>query len=124
MVELRIVGGNVEIYDGSAIEPVLVMDRNVAAAALLGEPFPTQLTPELLEILGMQNFNCCPMAHAFQAAGYDIPKKTEAEQAFILHWLTTLALKHGADWRIHAGEELGRVIKLAEASVSETDDAI
>jgi hypothetical protein len=68
--------------------------------------FPETLTPELDYVLGRPNFWCGPFAHIFQAAGYDIPKKAEREQAFILHWLTGLVLKHGAAWNQHASTEL------------------
>ena len=71
--------------------------------------YPLELTPELAEILGMANFECGPIAHAFRDAGHDIPRKSEAEQAFIIHWLTTLFLEHGTDWRVHAGTGLKRI---------------
>ena len=78
--------------------------------------FPRELTPELLEVLGMVNFQTGPMAHAFRDAGRaEIRRKCEDEQAFVLHWLVTLVLEHGADWRRHAGEVLQEVI--AEAKV-------
>jgi hypothetical protein len=71
--------------------------------------FPEQLTPDLREVLGMMIMQTCPIAHGFQAAGYDIPKKTEAEQAFVLHWLVGLALKHGEAWRKAAADELSAI---------------
>ena len=78
--------------------------------------FPRELTPVLSEVLGLMNFRTCPLAHAFRDAGRaDIPRKVEAEQAFILHWLVTLALQHGADWRKHADATLSEVIEEAKA---------
>lgn len=73
--------------------------------------FPAKLNIALREILGMPNFECGPIAHALRDAGRDIPRKSEAEQAFVLHWLTTLALKHGRDWKKHAADELDRATK-------------
>lgn len=79
--------------------------------------YPRELTPDLSEILGMMVFNSGPIAHAFRDAGRaDIKRKCEAEQAFVLHWLLTLCLEHGALWRRHAGETLQEVIKEAEAA--------
>ncbi|MGZ3272422.1 MAG: hypothetical protein ACXU82_03700 [Caulobacteraceae bacterium] len=63
---------------------------------------------DALEILGLMNFQTCPVAHLFRATGEDIPHKTELEQAFVLGWLLGLALEHGADWRDHADTEIAR----------------
>ena len=68
--------------------------------------FPEELTDELRFVMGRPNFWCGPLAHVFQAAGYDIPKKAEAEQAFIIHWLVKLVLQHGSEWRTVARIEL------------------
>ncbi|MCJ2092115.1 hypothetical protein MKK67_06325 [Methylobacterium sp. J-072] len=79
--------------------------------------FPRELTADLIEVLGMPNFRTGPMAHAFRDAGRaEIRSKCEDEQAFILHWLVTLVLEHGADWRRHAGETLTAVIAEAKAA--------
>lgn len=75
--------------------------------------YPAELTPELSEVLGMPMWETGPLAHAFRAAGRDIPRKAEAEQAFVLHWLTGLALQHGAKWRSVAADEIE---KMAEAA--------
>lgn len=78
--------------------------------------FPRKLTADLIEVLGMPNFRTGPMAHAFRNAGRaEIRSKCEDEQAFILHWLVTLVLEHGTDWRRHAGETLTAVIAEAKA---------
>jgi len=72
---------------------------------------PSELTPDLIEILGMPNFRAGPIAHAFRDAGRaEIKRRSEDEQAFVLHWLLGLYLKHGADWRPKAGEILTQVI--------------
>ena len=89
----------------------------LAAAGVSARGFPLTLTPELLHVLGMPNFQTGPMAHAFRDAGRArIRSKCEDEQAFILHWLMTLVLEHGADWRRHAGETLTPVIAEAKAA--------
>jgi hypothetical protein len=67
---------------------------------------PAELNADLTEILGMPNFRCSPIAHAFRSAGRAIPPRAEDEQAFVLHWLLTLYLEHGTDWRRHAADQL------------------
>ena len=91
-------------YAIQQLEWVLELDGNVAQ-----EPprlYPATLTPELDEVLGWPNFKCGPYAEIFRAAGYEIPRKAEREQAFILHWLTGLVLKHGAGWHDQGSIEL------------------
>jgi 2-methylcitrate dehydratase PrpD len=71
--------------------------------------YPKKITPELREVLGLMNFQTCPVAHALRAAGEDIPHKTEAEQAHVLHWMIGLALEHGPAWREKVGERLKEI---------------
>ncbi|MHB9833869.1 hypothetical protein Q8F57_003420 [Paraburkholderia terrae] len=65
------------------------------AAALT---YPDELTADLREVLGWPNFRCGPIAHLMRAAGADIKRKAEDEQAVVLHWMVKLVLQHGADW--------------------------
>ncbi|HYD58910.1 MAG TPA: hypothetical protein VEC35_01050 [Noviherbaspirillum sp.] len=83
--------------------------------------WPPELTPDLEEVLGWPNFRCGPVAHLFQAAGYDIKKKAESEQAFVLHWLASLVLKHGENWRDKASEKL-RELQDQVAALSKKGD--
>lgn len=73
--------------------------------------YPDEITAELTEVLELMIFTTGPMAHVFQAAGVDVPKKAEAEQAFILHWLIKLALDHPDDWRKRAATELDEMLR-------------
>jgi hypothetical protein len=68
--------------------------------------WPTALTPVLAEVLGLMTFQTCPIAHVFRAAGTAIPHQTEAEQAFVLHWLIGLALAFGDRWRDEVADKL------------------
>jgi len=68
--------------------------------------YPATLTPELDEVLGWPNFRCAGFADAFRATGHDIGHKAEREQAFVLHWLTGLVLKHGAGWKDAASSDM------------------
>lgn len=78
---------------------------------------PSELTPVIKSVLGMMCFKTSPYAHIYQAAGFDIPKKTEEEQAFILHRWLLLALLHGNDWPLIAQKEVEELrAKIKEAS--------
>src|SRR5690606_34390362 len=87
---------------------------------MMTEPrtYPEELSPDLAFILGMPNFQCAPIAHALRAGGADIATRSEAEQAYVLHWLIKLAIDHPADWRKRVGDRLAEIaaIKAAEAS--------
>ncbi|WP_448208166.1 hypothetical protein [Azospirillum sp. sgz302134] len=82
--------------------------------------YPNELTPALMDALGMMNFQTGPIAHIYRAAGHDIPRKCEAEQAFVLHRCVLLALEHGEDWRSHAQAELDRMKEQIAASAQTT----
>jgi hypothetical protein len=60
------------------------------------------------QVLGLMNFQTCPIAHLFAATGEEIPHKVEREQSFILRWLVKLALEHGDAWREAADVEIKR----------------
>src|SRR3546814_6187119 len=71
-----------------------------------GRSWPTALTQGLREILGIPNFQCGPMAHAYQKIGefsgddgLALEKRAEDEQAFILHKLISFWFEHGDGWR-------------------------
>lgn len=99
-----------------------VVLQALAAAGVSAHGFPLTLTPELLHVLGMPNFRSTPMAHAFRESGrVEIARRLENEQAFVLHWLTTLVLEHGADWRRVAGETMQPVIQEAKAAIAAKD---
>lgn len=67
---------------------------------------PTELTPTIKSVLGMMCFNISHYAHVYQAAGFNIPKKAEEEQAFCLHRWLGFALEHGDKWTDIANQEL------------------
>lgn len=68
--------------------------------------YPEEMTPALREVLGSLCFWCAPIAGALRAAGHDIAKRAEDEQAAVIHWLIPFALEHGDDWREVAQERL------------------
>ncbi|WP_284459713.1 hypothetical protein [Cupriavidus campinensis] len=73
-------------------------------------PYPTEPTDALLEVLGLMLYTTTPIAHALRAAGTAIPKRCEEEQAYVLHWLIQLALRHGAEWRARAAKSIEEVM--------------
>ncbi|MBQ4824405.1 hypothetical protein J4729_07555 [Leisingera sp. HS039] len=79
--------------------------------------YPKEITPVLQEVLGLMIMQTCPIAHALRDGGESIPKKTEAEQAHVLHWMIGLALEHGDAWREKVGERLDQIVKDVQANV-------
>jgi hypothetical protein len=72
--------------------------------------FPNTLTPELEHALGFMNFRTGPIADLLRAGGKEIPRKTEAEQAHVLHWFVCLALEHGDAWPDKVDERLKQIV--------------
>lgn len=83
-----------------------LISANSAEIALGTLPYPSEPTDALLEVLGLMLYTTTPIAHALRAAGTDIPKRCEEEQAHVLHWLIQLALQDGAQWRARASKSL------------------
>lgn len=67
---------------------------------------PEEMPDAVAEVLGFMPWTTGSIAHAFRAAGHDIKRKCEAEQAFVMWWALKLALRHGPDWHKHAAAEL------------------
>lgn len=78
--------------------------------------WPSELTPALAEVLGIPNFQCASIADSFRAAGHEIPRRSESEQAFVIHRFAALALIHGNRWRIEAGKDIQAAIEKARAT--------
>ncbi|GHB33684.1 hypothetical protein GCM10007094_23100 [Pseudovibrio japonicus] len=80
--------------------------------------YPQNMTDELRDVLGLMIMQTCPIAHALRRGGEDIPHKTEAEQAYVLHWLIGLVLEHGEGWREKVSERLQHIAADARAEQS------
>lgn len=90
---------------------------SLALPAELGDP----LTSPIAQVLGMsvgEPWTLTRLAHAFRDNGVALPHKAEAEYAYVLHWLLTLAIQHGDGWRFHAAERLEQ-LKPAHAAACE-----
>ncbi|MNJ73897.1 hypothetical protein D3C77_707540 [compost metagenome] len=79
-----------------------------------GQRSIAELTDDLREILGRPNFTCHYIAQALRQMGRTIAKKSEDEQATVIHWMLGRYLKYGADWRQHASDELKAASQNAE----------
>ena len=69
--------------------------------------------PEVIKILSMFTFQCGPIAHIFQKAGYPIPTHAEEEQAYVIAWCLALYQTHGNDWR-KVGDETLKALKQSQ----------
>ena len=83
--------------------------------------YPAEPTPALTQVLSMMLWQTGPIAHAYRAAGHAIPRKAEAEQAFVLHKLIGLALVHGDRWQAEASAELTRITQAAATTPTDAE---
>lgn len=56
------------------------------------------LNDDLISILGRPNFMCAHLAELLRKSGTDIKRKSEHEQAAIIHWFLGIYLEHGDKW--------------------------
>ncbi|MGG7139835.1 hypothetical protein [Klebsiella aerogenes] len=57
-----------------------------------------ELNDNLIAILGLPNFTCAHLAELLRKSGEDIKRKSEHEQAAIIHWFLGIYLEHGDKW--------------------------
>lgn len=80
---------------------------------------PPAIDEDMIAILGMPNFQAGPIAHIWRdEGGATIPHKSEAEQAFVIHWLLKLYAEHGSGWRKHAADKLHQFGNDAQAKLN------
>lgn len=65
-----------------------------------------ELNSDLREILGRPNFTCHFIAKALRLMGFDIPQKSEEEQAATIYWMLGHYLRDPINWRDAASAEL------------------
>ncbi|URF03009.1 hypothetical protein [Cupriavidus campinensis] len=110
---IRALVGAPTAADAENTAPITANPAEIAPATL---PYPTEPTDALLEVLGLMLYTTTPIAHALRAAGTDIPKRCEEEQAHVLHWLVQLALQHGAEWRARAAKSIEELQAATQAT--------
>lgn len=71
---------------------------------------PFEFDEEIEFILGRPNFVLGPYAHRLRDLGHKIPKKAEAEQAYVMYLLLDLYMKHGNNCR----DEFMKMMRLDE----------
>lgn len=69
-------------------------------------PALPELNSDLREILGRPNFTCHFIAKALRLMGFDIPQKSEEEQAVTIYWMLGHYLRDPVNWRDAASAEL------------------
>ena len=67
------------------------------------------LNDDLIAILGRPNFTCSQYAEFLRLDGVEILRKSEHEQAAVIHWFLGMYLQHGAGWCEVARSELNRI---------------
>jgi len=81
-------------------------DESAAPAAGDARDALPALNADLIEILGRPNFMCGELATLLRAGGHNIKRKSEHEQAAVIHFLLGHYLRHGSDWRETVGTAL------------------
>ncbi|HHR1102952.1 TPA: hypothetical protein ACS298_000337 [Klebsiella aerogenes] len=56
------------------------------------------LNNDLISILGRPNFMCAHLAELLRKSGEDIKRKSEHEQAAVIHWFLGIYLEHCDKW--------------------------
>lgn len=78
--------------------------------------YPEELNEDLADILGRPCFTAIHICHLFRRLGTVIEERAEAEQAFMIHWLLKLYLRHGAGWRDEAEKQLKAIVETLRLS--------
>lgn len=73
----------------------IAAEMDAEIARLKENALPDQMTPDIEAALGIICFQAAPYAHAFRAVGADIPRKAEAEQAYVIFRLLKDVLRLG-----------------------------
>jgi hypothetical protein len=80
--------------------------------------WPERISDALVNILGMKLGETRPVARAYRAAGFAIPREAAAEQAFVLHRMIHLWILHGDAWREAAAREFKATIAVRHMRIS------
>lgn len=109
-----------EAASKAAVDKALAARDNAPSGS---NEFPS-MTPELAGILGTMCFQCIGIAQTLRAAGHEIKRRAEDEQAAALHWMLGHYFHHGAEgWRSAAAEDMQRMRDKFVAAASITESA-
>ncbi|VDZ82689.1 hypothetical protein U0026_09135 [Kluyvera intermedia] len=64
------------------------------------------LNDDLIAILGRPNFLCAHLAELLRKSGEEIKRKSENEQAAVIHWFLGIYLEHGDKWESVAKSDI------------------
>lgn len=90
--------------DEASPEAVLaLLDELEAAEKRIAELEAREITlpplnDDLIAILGRPNFTCSHLAELMRKSGDEIRRKSEHEQAAVIHWFLGIYLEHGDKW--------------------------
>ena len=99
-------GAKIEKGIAVALGMDIQFDPNAERADPSMAPALPELTSDLRGILGRPNFTCNGIAQALRQMGFDIPKKSEEEQAATIYWMLGHYLRDPVNWRDAAAAEL------------------
>ena len=74
------------------------------------------LNKHLIAILGRPNFTCCHLAELLRGSGVEIRRKSENEQATVIHYLLNFYLEYGDKWESIAKEDIQSKVATQTAS--------
>ena len=93
------------------------MTEPLTFPAELGDPLTSPIAQVLAE--AYEPWNLAAIGRAFRDNGIDLPRRVEAECAYVLHWLLKVALEHGPDWRERAQAQIDALKPAHEAALEE-----
>lgn len=77
------------------------------------------LNDDLIAILGRPNFTCSHLAELMRKSGDEIRRKSEHEQAAVIHWFLGIYLEHGDKWEGVAKADIQSRVAAAGIGVKE-----
>lgn len=77
------------------------------------------LNDDLIAILGRPNFTCSHLAELLRKSGDEIRRKSEHEQAAVIHWFLGIYLEHGDKWEGVAKADIQSRVAAAGIGVKE-----
>lgn len=99
-------GAIIEKNLAAALGMDIQFDPNAEQADCSIAPALPELTSDLRGILGRPNFTCNGIAQALRQMGFDIPRKSEEEQAATIYWMLGHYVRDPLNWRDIASAEL------------------
>lgn len=100
----------------ACVPAIEALRESLSAPGSNGRPVLPPMTKALRDLLGTPVHTMIPLVRCLQAAGLDIPRSYEGEQAGLMYWMLGFYFEHGDDWKPHAGVELTRLQEAIRAT--------